>query len=125
MEKPVFGPSGSRLWDLVTKDFELSTPELLLLAEVAHTADELESLRDASTDADATVEGSQGQPRVNPLFRELREHRALFVKLLGELALPSEEEERGMTPRQRQASDAARARWDLERAKWGRGGKTA
>lgn len=125
MEKPELGPSGSRLWDLVMKDFELSTPELLLLAEVAHTADELESLRDASADADATVTGSTGQPKVNPLFRELREHRSLFVKLLGELALPAEDEEKGRTPAQRQASEAAKTRWDLERRKWGRGGKTA
>lgn len=113
------------MWASVTREFELSTPELVLLAEVCHTADELQALREASEEADATVTGSTGQPKVNPLFRELREHRSLFVKLLAELALPVEDEEKGRTPAQRQASEAAKTRWDLERAKWGRGGKTA
>lgn len=126
MHKPTaLGESGSVLWDLLTSEFELSPGELVLLAEVCHTADELEELRDASECADATVAGSQGQVRVNPLFRELREHRALFVKLLGGLALPADDEVKGLTPSQRQASEAARSRWAMERAKWGRGGKTA
>ncbi|WP_162795703.1 hypothetical protein [Nonomuraea lactucae] len=125
MQKPELGPAGNRLWGLVMKDFELSTPELLLFGELAHTADELAVLHEASEQADVMVEGSAGQKKVNPLFRELREHRALFVKLLAELALPSEDEEKGKTPSQRRASEAANARWELERQKWGRGGKTA
>jgi hypothetical protein len=120
-----FGPAGSALWRRVTGEFELSTAEQILLAEVCHTADELEILREASESADATVTGSTGQTKVNPLFRELREHRALYVKLIGELALPTEEEEKGRTPAQQRAADAANARWRRERERWGRSGQAS
>ncbi|TMR95589.1 terminase [Nonomuraea basaltis] len=119
------GEAGKALWERVTADFELSTAELVTLLEVCRTVDELDGMRAVLMVDPATVTGSTGQPRANPLFQEARAHRLLLQKLLGDLALPLEGEEVGRTPKQQQASEAAKARWDLERAKWGHGGKAS
>lgn len=119
------GEPGRALYERVTSDFELSTAELVALAEACRTLDELDGMRAVLMVEPATVTGSTGQPRANPLFAEARAHRLLLQKLLGDLALPLEGEEVGRTPKQLQASEAAKARWALERQKWGRGGKTA
>lgn len=119
------GEAGKALWERVIAENELSTAELVTLTEACRTLDELDGMRAMLMVEPATVTGSTGQPRANPLFQEARAHRLLLQKLLGDLALPIEGEEVGRTPKQQQASEAAKARWDLERQKWGRGGKTA
>ncbi|MQA14985.1 MAG: hypothetical protein GEV09_12660 [Pseudonocardiaceae bacterium] len=73
------------LWEAVVKDFELSPPELTILTEACHTADELGRLRVELTSAATVVLGSTGQPIVNRLFDDLRRHRELLARLLGAL----------------------------------------
>lgn len=125
MQKPDLDVAGSALWDELAGGYELSPPELVLLAELCHTADELATLREESRTAEATVEGSQGQVKIHPLFAELRAHRQLYTKLLADLALPAEFDEKGLTPRQQSAKKAADTRWSMERQKWGTGGKAS
>lgn len=117
--------AGRAVWAALTSAYELSPSELLLLAELAHTVDELATLREASADADPVVTGSTGQPRVHPLFAELRAHRQALSRLVDQLALPAEYENEGLSPRQQSAKKAADTRWSMERQRWGKGGKTS
>ena len=119
------GPAARDLFAQVTANFDLESADLVKLVETCRTLDELVTMRDALAGSDATVTGSTGQMRVNPLFAEVRAHRLLLAKQLGELALPAEGEDVGQTPAQKQARDAANVRWGLERQRWGRRGHTA
>lgn len=114
------GESGAALWRYVLEEFDLAADDLAVLAETCRTADELETMRRALTETGPVVRGSMGQPIPNGLFAELRSHRQLLVKLLGELALPDEGEETGKTPNQLRASKAAQTRWEMERRRHGR-----
>ncbi|WP_143737846.1 hypothetical protein [Microbispora sp. GKU 823] len=116
------GEAGRALFSQVVDEFDLELPELVMLAETARTLDELVTIRNELASSKPIVTGSTGQPKVNPLFAEARAHRLLLAKLLGELALPAEEEEKGRTPAQKQAAEAANVRWALERERWGRRG---
>ena len=109
------GEAGAALWRYVLDEFDLAADDLALLAETCRTADELEVMRRALAEVGPTVRGSMGQTVPNGLFAELRAHRQLLVKLLGELALPDEDEEVGKTPNQLRASKAAQTRWELEK----------
>ncbi|MGW2143208.1 hypothetical protein ACWCOT_02785 [Nonomuraea bangladeshensis] len=111
--------TGLTLWQLVTAEHELTARERLILAEACYTADELATLRKVSVDADAVVVGSTGQPKVHPLFAELRQHRQAYVKLIDALAFPAEDEEAGLSPAAQRAKNAAEARWMNYRQKWG------
>ncbi|ASU77124.1 hypothetical protein CDG81_00925 [Actinopolyspora erythraea] len=77
--------SGHTLWTTITRDYELSTAEQTILAEACSTADELDRLRDALSDASTIVTGSTQQPVVNRLFDELRKHRDTLARLLAHL----------------------------------------
>ncbi|GGP98313.1 hypothetical protein BKA00_005825 [Actinomadura coerulea] len=116
------GEAGAALWADVVEVFELETAERRTLEQACRTADELERLAEQLRAEPLVVPGSMGQVRAHPLLAEVRAHRLLLGRLLDELALPHEGEDAGKTPRQRQASEAARVRWDLERARMGRGG---
>lgn len=115
------GEAGASLWRYVLDEFDLAADDLAVLAETCRTADELEVMRRALTETGPMLRGSMGQPIPNGLFAEMRAHRQLLVKLLGELALPGEDEEVGKTPNQQRASKAAQTRWELEK----RRGRTA
>jgi hypothetical protein len=104
------------LWASVLDEFELSPPELRTLIEACRTSDELEAIRTALLSASLIVEGSAEQPVMNPLFAAARAHRELLTRLLGALALPSDDEDAGRTPRQKRAAAAASARWRQRRA---------
>ena len=82
-------PMGLDLWQRITHDYELSTAERALLREACRTTDELETLRLALTTADAVTQGSTGQPVVNRLYEELRQHRLHLARLLASLDLPT------------------------------------
>jgi hypothetical protein len=106
---------GKKLWREITTEFDLTHAELALLREACRLVDELQTIRFALLKADATVSGSTGQVRPNPLFDEARKHRESLAKTLGALALPDEEQEKGMTPTQKRAKAAADARWNMQR----------
>jgi hypothetical protein len=76
------GPRGRALWKSTIEEFELSPPEMDVLAEACRTVDELGRLAAALAAADLVVVGSMGQPRPNLLFDEVRKHRALLGVLL-------------------------------------------
>ena len=103
--------SGRRLWVDVTDSYDLGPDEFAALREAARCVDELDDLRAAIRGDQLTVEGSQGQPRANPLLDEVRKHRLVLDRLLERLGLPAGDEDQGMTPAQRRAQRAAQQRW--------------
>lgn len=105
------GEAGCALWTAAAGEFDLDPAELAVLAEAARTVDELHRLHLALADAEVIVPGSTGQQRVNPLFAEVRSHRATLARLTTALALPDEEEEVGRTPASKRAQHAAQVRW--------------
>lgn len=98
------------------KLFELSGPELEILAEAARTLDELDALRDSVAAEGVTTLGSRDQVVVNPALSEMRQARAELRRLLEMLSLPDPEQDSGKAvtgARSARAAKAARTRWDV------------
>jgi hypothetical protein len=56
--------------------------------------------------------GSQGQPVINPMVPELRQHRATLASLMRQLKLPEDgDEEKAAGDRSSAARAAAQSRW--------------
>lgn len=112
---PALGPAGRVLFDAVCERYELRPDELRILRDAAHEADIVDQLQGAIVDAPLIARGSMGQPVVNPLIPELRQHRATLAALLRTLKLPTDDERSGAqeTARSDQARAAARARWGV------------
>lgn len=107
------GTRGRRLWRQVVADYELSVADVELLTEACRCADDAERLALELADQPVLVVGSAGQPRANPLAKELRDTRNLLGQLLGRLDFPADDsgnEWDGLTASHR-ARKAARARW--------------
>ena len=109
------GARGRRLWKAVIADFDLGTTETEVLTMACRTLDRIAALEDELKDAPAMVEGSQGQPRPNPLAAELRAEVLLAAKLVAQLGLPDVDEDlhgswQGLSPSERGRKAAAR-RW--------------
>ena len=98
------------------KSFELTGPELEILAEAARTLDELDGLREAVAETGTTCKGSRGQTIVNPALCEMRQARAELRRLLEMLSLPDAEQDTGKAitgARSARAAKAAETRWKV------------
>lgn len=107
---------GRRFWIATMKLFELSGPELEILAEAARTLDELDALRDSVTAEGVTTLGSRDQVVVNPALSEMRQTRAELRRLLEMLSLPDPEQDSGKAvtgARSARAAKAAKTRWEV------------
>lgn len=105
------GPAGVELWHRLCDEYDFPPHELLILAEAAAQADAIAALR-AAVDGDGTmIAGASGQRRLNSAVTELRQSRLALGRLLGMLAIPSEEDSRPMTQQSRRAQHAVKARW--------------
>lgn len=87
---PGLGAAGSILWAEIAGKYDFRLDELRLLESACRTTDDLERLQAALSGQPVMVPGSQGQQRANPLFTEIRGHRTLLAKLLGQLGLPDD-----------------------------------
>lgn len=82
------GPRGAGLWRS-TRPSMIDRPpptDLILLEELCRCADELEDLHASWLATGATVAGSTGQLRPNPVGNELRLHRVAMANLAERLA---------------------------------------
>ena len=79
--------AGRKLWCDAVRDFDFTFAERVRLASAAHLEDEIHRMETALAKTKTLVPGSMGQERPNPLFAELRAHRAAQSKLLGELVI--------------------------------------
>lgn len=107
---------GRRTWTETVAKFDLRADEEGTLLELCRTLDRLDILEAAVAKAPLLIEGSQGQPRPNPLLGEIRGFRQVAVQLSRSLALSdvADTDDQGaplLTPKQARAQHAARARW--------------
>ncbi|WP_067891236.1 hypothetical protein [Nocardia vaccinii] len=101
--------AGRKLWTKITTDYDLRADELRVLEDACRESDLIDTLEAESRGAQLVVQGSTGQPVINPLISELRQHRSTLASLFRQLKLPDE----GANPEARSASAraAANARW--------------
>lgn len=105
---------GKVLWSGITKKYDLRIDELRLLEDACFEADLIEKLKADLEGDDFLIEGSMGQQVANPLVQEVRQHRTVLARLLGQLKLPDDvSAASGDASGDRSASarDAAYARW--------------
>lgn len=84
---------GKALWHSVIEVGEPNPAELAILHEMCSVLDEIDVLKAVLARSEPVVAGSTGQPRPNPLYAELRRHRALADRLARSLAVPSDDTE--------------------------------
>lgn len=109
------GPSGRALWNSIAKIYDLRPDEKRILTDACREADLIAQMDTDYKKSTLMVKGSMGQPVVNPLVAELRQHRGVLARLLAQLKLPDQDpaESNGeATPtRSTNARAAANARW--------------
>jgi hypothetical protein len=97
------------MWSDVTGSYDLRSDELRVLEDACREADLIDDLTSELVGADRIVRGSQGQPVINPLISEVRQHRATLAALLRQLKLPDESDT--AEARSTAARAAVNARW--------------
>lgn len=113
-------PGGRALWNSIAKKYDLRPDEKRILTDACREADLITQMETDFKKSTVMVTGSMGQPVVNPLIAELRQHRAVLSQLLAKLKLPDEpaagEESTGQPTRSTNARAAANARWSTRGA---------
>ena len=77
------GPAGRRLWDAISREYELAEHELVLLRQAVRVADTCTDLQ-ALLDRDGLMLGE----RIHPASVELRQQRLLLGRLIVALRVP-------------------------------------
>lgn len=110
------GEAGAAFYARVAEEYDLSLPEQAALLQVAETLDTIAEL-EAAIRKHGRVDPISGKP--TPAVQEVRQQRAILVRLLGLLDLPLDESDgaasSSVLARSRAAQKAARARWDRNR----------
>jgi hypothetical protein len=104
------------LWREVTEAFDLRTDELRALRDAARAVDLIERMEAELAAGDLFVKGHVGQPVANPLAGEVRQQKALVVRLLSALHLPDTEDSVVRQTAERSAHGRA-----LAQQRWRRG----
>lgn len=112
------GARGLRFWQKVTGAYRLRPDELVVLEDACREMALIDDLNAAMVGEPMMMSGSTGQPAVNPLIPELRQHRATLKALLAQLKLPDQSEDTVVEEsRSTQARDAAKSRWTVHHGK--------
>lgn len=117
-----FGKAGTELWEAIIGTFDLAAHETVLVRSACAHADMIARL-EALLEDDLTTTGSTGQTRLNSAVGELRQCRLALSRLLTDLALPLDEVAESaplLSPTQRRAQKAAKARHDRDRLRHAR-----
>lgn len=104
--------AGASLWRDVTGKYELRADESRVLEDACRERDLIARLEKELADSNLIVKGSMGQPAINPIVSELRQHRGTFASLMKQLKLPDDGESSeagGALSAKNRA--AAQARW--------------
>lgn len=80
--------SGKKLWQDVTKEYDLRPDEYRILEDACRQADLVDELAKAQDSEDLMIQGSMGQMILHPLIAEVRQHRTTLSNLLAKLKLP-------------------------------------
>jgi hypothetical protein len=110
-----FGRAGQSVWNHLTGEIEWAEHELLVVEQICRLYDTQAILASEAVKQPILIDGSTGQPRLCPLWPELRHVRLAIAALVKQLRLDEEEEAapaRGANAMTTQrAQDMARARW--------------
>jgi hypothetical protein len=99
--------------DALADGEEYDERETALLDLARRQADDIDALEAQLKLEGASVAGSMGQSRLNPIFAELRQQRLALAKILHDVKLPDE----GLgASKNSQQQRAARSRWDRDKA---------
>jgi hypothetical protein len=89
---PDFGPAGMALWSAVTSALSFDDPrEAHALTMACELADDVARLRAELDDSPLVTQGSTGQPVESPLLGAIRNAVALQSRLLGSIAVPTDQ----------------------------------
>jgi hypothetical protein len=105
--------------DALPAGWEFDPREVALLERACAQADDLDRLEKAIKRDGVVATGSQGQRIVSGLVGEARQARIALARLLGEISLPVESDEKPRTARSLRAKKAADTRWDSHRRRQG------
>lgn len=113
------GEAGAALWSRIVEPraaagWLLDEREAAILSAACRQADDIAGLEAEIVSAGRMVEGSRGQPVLNPAITEVRQGRLALGRLLGQLALPDGEDVPRSAAGQR-GQRAARSRWSRQR----------
>lgn len=114
------GKAGEALWTRIVADLDegwrLDEREQALLEEAGRTADDIVALDAAIAEDGRTVTGSRNQVVLHPGIAEVRQLRALQLRLLSSLELTDPKADLASgTPHQLRARRASAARWDKQK----------
>lgn len=109
------GDAGRGLWDALHADLEFEPWETEIVRRACDQVDDIRHLELTLERQGGVVAGSMGQPRLNPIFAEVRQGRLAVAKLLAQLKIPDADGE-PLTDAQRRAKHAATTRWTHVRA---------
>lgn len=104
------GDSGVALWVSIADKYDLRSDEARVLADACREADLIDRIESEMSDSPMIVKGSMGQPAINPMVSELRQHRGTLARMLGQLKLPDEPGEGGSGESNQQRA-AVNTRW--------------
>jgi hypothetical protein len=109
------GQNGAKIWREMHEKYQFRVDEERVLFDACCEADLIDDMAAPARGAERIVRGSQGQPVINPLISELRQHRATLASLLKQLNLPDQAGSHpgsvSGSPRSTQARSAALTRW--------------
>jgi hypothetical protein len=119
-EPKEFEATGAALWHSFADLLDLDPAETEALRQACHTADELSRIQFLLGKTNPLVQGSMGQPRINPLLAEARNHRRTLFRLLAVIKVPTQHSSI-IAPQianilSLRAKTAANARWSRRRA---------
>jgi len=119
-EEPEFQAAGEALWRSFFDVLDLDPAETEALRQACHAADELSRIQFLLAKTNPLVKGSRGQPRINPLLAEARDHRRVLLKLLAVIKVPVHHaaviDSQVTNILSLRAKKAADARWSRRRA---------
>jgi len=104
-------PAARKFWKKVVSTYQLRADDLRVLEDACREMGLVDRFESELASAPMMVEGYKGQPVMNPLIAELRQHRSILRALLKQLKLPDEDERAASQSRTTQARGAANQRW--------------
>ncbi|MGP6172003.1 hypothetical protein ACTU6V_12450 [Microbacterium sp. A204] len=104
------GKRGKAFWAALTEKIEYAVQESEVLVEACRTLDRIDELTEAVQSDGVMISGSMGQRILHPAIGELRQQQASFVRLVGALHLPEDEQAKDKFHTARAKAGAA-GRW--------------
>ncbi|MPZ13770.1 MAG: hypothetical protein GEU73_05000 [Chloroflexi bacterium] len=105
------GSKAKKIWAEITTTYDLRSDEKRVLEDACREVDLVERMEKDLEKGSLIVAGSMGQPVVNELVKEIRQHRKTYQSLMMSLRLPEEDGGAGAAGRSSAARTLAQQRW--------------